>query len=58
MHYNFRWKIVHMEDIQDHPSAIISGEAPQIFCRVLQVQTRDGPQDDGYWGEWKDVPIT
>jgi hypothetical protein len=32
-------------------------EALAEVVRVLQYREREGPREDGWWGDWKDVPI-
>ena len=26
------------------------------YEQVLQIRLREGPQVDGWWGEWQDIP--
>jgi hypothetical protein len=52
-----RWLAIELHNLLEHPTAIITGTASQVFVRVLQIRTREGPREDGWWGEWHDVPL-
>lgn len=35
----------------------INEGAPMRYERVLQFREREGPMDEGWWGEWQDIPF-
>ena len=47
----FRWYLSNQ-----FKAGSINAGSPDEWAR-LQVREREGPRGEGWWGEWKDIPV-